>query len=260
MHRYALGQEGAEESEQERLRLLAELHDPLTEHQLDAIGVGEGWRCLDAGAGAGAVTRLLATRVGRSGYVLATDLDTRLLDALTSEVVEVRRHDLLADPLPDSTFDLAHGRALLMHVPARIVALQRLKAAVRPGGWVAICDTDFAAISISQPTPAWKRTFSAFCDATLATGWDCRYGPRLQSDLEAVELGDVQTATFGHRVLGGSPWTQLFAATLGRLRERLHAFGADDEDVREAQRLLQEPWNQFTHATTWLGWGRRAQT
>jgi hypothetical protein len=42
--------------ERARLRLLEEYHDPLSTRQLDAIGVGEGWRCLDVGAGGGSVT------------------------------------------------------------------------------------------------------------------------------------------------------------------------------------------------------------
>jgi SAM-dependent methyltransferase len=99
---------------------------------LNLIGVREGWRCLDVGAGGGSATRLLAERVGDTGSVLAVDLDTRLLAPLASARVEVRRHDLLADPLPDGAFDLVHARNLLMHLPARVDALRRLLAAVRP--------------------------------------------------------------------------------------------------------------------------------
>ncbi|MBV8988911.1 MAG: hypothetical protein JO372_10175 [Solirubrobacterales bacterium] len=75
-------------------------HDPLTVSQLDAIGVGEGWRCLDVGAGGGSVTRILAERVGSTGSVLAMDLDTSLLEELASDRVEVRRRDLCSDHSP----------------------------------------------------------------------------------------------------------------------------------------------------------------
>ena len=53
MAQYTLGQDGAEEVERARLALLEEVHDPYTVRQFDAIGVSEGWRCLDVGAGAG---------------------------------------------------------------------------------------------------------------------------------------------------------------------------------------------------------------
>ena len=49
--------------ERDRLVLLERFHDPFTVRHLDAIGVGPGWSCLDAGAGSGSVTRMLAERV-----------------------------------------------------------------------------------------------------------------------------------------------------------------------------------------------------
>ena len=142
MTEYTLAQAGAEELERARLALLEEVCDPGTVLQLDAIGVGEGWRCLDVGAGGGSATRLLAERVGETGSVLALDLDVRLLEPLASDRVEVRRHDLLGEPLPQAAFDVVHARNLLMHLPARLDALRRLVAAVRPGGWLAVCEPD----------------------------------------------------------------------------------------------------------------------
>src|ERR1700757_5182560 len=106
---YVLSQRRSPDFERSRLRLLEEFHDPLTVGQLDAIGVGEGWRCLDVGAGGGSVTRMLAERVGPTGSVLAVDLDTSLLDHLASDRVEGRRHDLLSDQLPQAAFDLVHA-------------------------------------------------------------------------------------------------------------------------------------------------------
>ena len=73
MTEYLLSQQGALDLEQSRLRLLQEYHDPLTIRQLDAIGAGAGWRCLDVGAGGGSVTQMLGERVSRTGSVLAVD-------------------------------------------------------------------------------------------------------------------------------------------------------------------------------------------
>jgi ubiquinone/menaquinone biosynthesis C-methylase UbiE len=106
MAQYTLGQDGAEEFERARLALLEEVHDPYTVRQFDAIGVSEGWRCVDVGAGAGSATRLLAARVGDTGSVVSLDLDVRLLQRLASDRVQVRRHDAVSDPLPEAAFDL----------------------------------------------------------------------------------------------------------------------------------------------------------
>src|SRR5262249_20063454 len=100
MTEYGLSRFDAEELERARLDLLERFHDPLSTRLFDSIGVSEGWRCLDVGAGGGSSTRLLAQRVGETGSVVATDLDTRLLEPLAGGSVEVWRHDLVADPLP----------------------------------------------------------------------------------------------------------------------------------------------------------------
>lgn len=252
---YALGQEGAEEVEHARLSLLAGRWERLTMRQLDAVGVGEGWRCADVGAGQGSVTRMLAERVGSTGSVLATDLDTRLLEPLASDRVKVKRHDLLADPMPEAAFDLVHARNLLLHLPARLAALRRLLAAVRPGGWIAIGDVDFTTVEIVPSTSAWERTRSAFWDAAIAAGWDIRYGARLLSDLRALELDEIEGQSDVGYQRGGS--ANLFAHTLERLRERMISLGAAEKDLNETQSLLRDPNVGFRTPSISTGWGRR---
>jgi SAM-dependent methyltransferase len=173
---YVLSQQGSPDIERARLRLLEDYHDPLTIGQLDAIGVGEGWRCLDVGAGAGSVTRMLAERVGRTGAVLAVDIDTSLLEGLASDRVEVRRLDLLSDPLPEAAFDLVHARLLLMFLSPRLGALPRLVSAARPGGWLASIAPDFHPVALSPPNLVGQRVWSQFLDAALTGGWDPGYG------------------------------------------------------------------------------------
>jgi chemotaxis methyl-accepting protein methylase len=59
---------------------------------------------------------------------------TRTATRLAGERIEVRRHDLLRDPLPEAAFDLVHARNLLMHLPGRLDALRRLLAAAQARG------------------------------------------------------------------------------------------------------------------------------
>lgn len=256
MSGYTLTQEGSEELERARLQLLEQVCDPHTSRQLAAIGVGEGWRCLDVGAGAGSATRLIADRVGDTGSVLAVDLDTRLLEPLASNRIQVRRHDLLTDALPDRPFDLVHARNLLMHLPARLHALRRLLGAVRPGGWLAVCEPDFNALAVAPASAAWRRVWTTFCDATVAGGWDPGYGARLLGDLEALDLVDLEGDVITRRVRGGSVFARLFADTLERLRERMVALGAADEDLVAVQRLLRDPGVTFHAPAVTTAWGR----
>src|SRR5918911_827294 len=119
-----------------RLARLEEQLDPGTLLHLEALGVGAGWRCLEVGGGGGSVADWLCRRVGPGGSVLATDLDTRFLEAVRAPNLEVRRHDIVAEELPDAAFDLVHARTVLNHLGRRDLALRRMAASPRPGGWI----------------------------------------------------------------------------------------------------------------------------
>lgn len=260
MTEYLLSQQGAPELERSRLQLLAEVYDPLTAEQLDAIGVGEGWRCLDVGAGGGAVTQMLADRVGATGSVLAVDIDTGLLERLADDRIEVRHHDLLREPLPADEFDLVHARLVLMHLPSRLDALRRLVHAARPGGWVAAIDPDFGTVECAPASQAWQRARSAYFDATIAGGWDPRYGARLCGDLRAVGLVDVHAGYVAVSGPGGSARARLFSLTLERVRDRLIRFGATSEEIDEARRALEDPASTYSSPMACVAHARRAGT
>jgi trans-aconitate methyltransferase len=88
------------------------------------------------GAGGGSIARWLAERVGPTGIVVATDIDTRFLDGQELPNLEVRRHDITRDALERDRFDLVHVRAVLEHLPERDAILGHLVASLKPGGWL----------------------------------------------------------------------------------------------------------------------------
>ncbi len=109
---------------------------------LDRLGLREGWRCVDVGAGGGDVSVALAEIVGHDGRVYAVDIDPTARDevaeaaAASAQVVTITQagEDLL---LPEPV-DLAFCRFLLLHVHDPLVVLTRMGAAVRPRGWVVV--------------------------------------------------------------------------------------------------------------------------
>jgi SAM-dependent methyltransferase len=254
---YVLSQRVSPDVERARLGLLEEYHDPLTASQLDLIGVGEGWRCVDVGAGGGSVTRMLADRVGSTGWVLAVDLDTSLLEGLAGDRVEVRRHDLMSDQLPRGEFDLVHARLLLMFLSPRLGALEALVGAARPGGWVASIAPDFTAVALSPTSLVWRRVWSRFLDAAMAGGWDPGYGARLSGDLRAAGLVDVHAERIARCYPGGSLPARLLSLTFERLREQMVLLGADSGEIDEARRLLEDPDSTYTPPTSCAAHGRR---
>ncbi|MHB1552467.1 MAG: class I SAM-dependent methyltransferase [Acidimicrobiales bacterium] len=107
---------------------------------IDRLGVAAGWRVVDVGAGAGDVAVALAEIVGRSGRVYAVDSDPAARDetaraaaAHTQVLAITQRAEDLQLPEP---VDLAFCRFLLLHVVDPVKVLARMRAAVRPGGWV----------------------------------------------------------------------------------------------------------------------------
>ena len=107
---------------------------------LDRLGLREGWRCVDVGAGGGDVSVALAEIVGRDGRIYAVDSDPAARDqvaalaAASAQVVAITQtgEDLL---LPEAV-DLAFCRFLLLHVHDPLKVLARMGQAVRPRGWV----------------------------------------------------------------------------------------------------------------------------
>ena len=132
-----------------RLGALADVHDAGTIRHLLALGVADGWKCLEIGGGLGTITRWMSDRVGLHGYVLTTDIDTRFLETVGLANVDVRRHDILTDPLPDATFDLAYARSSRSICPTLTSRLTGGDGGIRPGGWLMVEDFEAS----GQPAP-----------------------------------------------------------------------------------------------------------
>ncbi|MDQ1438014.1 MAG: hypothetical protein QOK43_1643 [Acidimicrobiaceae bacterium] len=109
---------------------------------LDRLGLREGWRCVDVGAGGGDVVVALAEIVGRDGRVYAVDQDPHARDEVAKAAAEMGQAQVIAitqvaeELLLPEPVDLAFCRFLLLHVVDPVRVLQRMGAAVRPGGWV----------------------------------------------------------------------------------------------------------------------------
>jgi SAM-dependent methyltransferase len=107
---------------------------------LDRLGLREGWKCVDVGAGGGDVSVALAEIVGRDGRIYAVDSDPRARDFVAGAASAHAQVVALTQSgeeltLPEAV-DLAFCRFLLMHVVDPVVVLRRMALAVRAGGWV----------------------------------------------------------------------------------------------------------------------------
>jgi ubiquinone/menaquinone biosynthesis C-methylase UbiE len=103
---------------------------------MTALGIREGLRCLEVGAGGGSVAAWLCEQVGPTGRVVATDINIQLLQHMNRHNFEAIEHDITVDSPPESGFDLVHTRWLLHHLPEPEL-IRRMIDALRPGRMVA---------------------------------------------------------------------------------------------------------------------------
>lgn len=235
--------QGERRAELERLRRLEAIADPTTLATFDHIGVGAGWRCLEVGAGAGSVARSLAARVGPAGQVVATDIDLEFLASHAAPNLEVRRGDVLADELEPQRYDLVHTRHLLAHVASRAdEVIDRLAAAVAPGGWLVVEDVDLATPMLVSASDADQRAFDAVFEAFESVlrgrGGDAHIGRRLPALFERSSLVDVEVDAKVAYSRGGDDATAMMLGSLAAVRPALIDAGVAPDALDRVAALL----------------------
>jgi SAM-dependent methyltransferase len=245
----------------ERFAWLAELFDGVTRGHVDRLGIKEGWRCWEVGAGGTSIPEALAAAVGPTGHVLATDINPAWLDP--NGGYEVLRHDVVADPPPQpGTFDLVHTRLVLVHVPDRARALATMVAALRPGGWLLVedADTELQPLAcLDEVGPAQQRANRlrrAVRELLTRRGANLRYGRTLPRALRAAGLVDV--AACGCFPFGGTACDRLETSTVRMVRAELLAAGlADDAEIDAHLAAVDAGDLDLTLAPLISAWGRR---
>lgn len=248
----------------ERLRGLEMLLDPATIRHLEVLGVAEGWRCLEIGAGGGSLAAWLCQRVGSTGYVMATDLDLRFLEALRSPNLHVSRHNIATDDLPESQFDLVLSRLVLEHVQRREEALRRMRSALKPGGWLFCEDADNSSVALVIPGDAESRALFARIekakDQVMAAHGHLYCGRHLYALLHAMGLHEVRAegrVPFLYAGTAPARWKRLSVEQLRTDIVNLHL--ATHAEVDAYLALVDSPNFVAQGFTVTTAWGQRAR-
>lgn len=261
MTQYPLDQ--AWQHERQRLAQLEAVLDPWTTQRFEALGVSDGWHCLEVGAGGGSITEWLCQRVGPTGRVVGADLDPRFLAAITAPNLEVHRHDIAVDDLPEATFDLIHTRVVLCFLPNRDAALRKMVAALKPGGWLLTEESDYSTI-VPDPGMApdaaalYLKGWAALSSFVAAGGYDIYLGRRLHHALASVGLEDIDAAGFVPTFVGGGAGARFVNMTFEQLGDQFLAAGLLTQDEMAGFRALLERADFRWYFTLLLSaWGRR---
>jgi len=243
--------------EPERLRLLGQWRDPISLARMEALGLGEGWRCLEVGVGCGSTARAMAARAGATGLVTAADINPDFLAGLVGAPgIDAVCCDIRVEDFPAASFDLIHTRLVLEHLSDRLGVMKRMADWLAPGGWVFFEEPDTAQAVVS-PNRLWARHIEAY---VADFGYDVNIGRLLPAEVAALGLAHIGVQIDTAVVRGGTDLARWYAMTIDAVRAGLLAGGAvtgaelDEVIARLAEPGLLEPGFTFVGV-----WGRKAQ-
>ncbi|MFJ2826015.1 class I SAM-dependent methyltransferase [Streptomyces sp. NPDC087263] len=251
-------QTGAEQ----RFDASATLFDPTTFRHLERFGIGSGWRCWEVGAGGTSVVSWLAKKVGPTGRVIATDIDTSWVASAARPPIQVRVHDVGVEEPPGDGFDLVHARLVLVHVPDREQALRSMIKALRPGGRLLVEDADPALqplLCLDEYGPEQQlanRLRQGLRSLLGERGADLGYGRKLPRLLRQAGLRGVEADAYFP--VTSPACAALESATIRQIREQLVTAGlATHEEIDRHLANVASGSMDLTTAPMISAWGRK---
>lgn len=232
-----------------RFRDLAyEALEPYSRAFLAMSGLREGIRVLEVGCGAGGMTPWLSRTVGRSGRVVALDIDPEQVERARRNVREsgLDNVDVVEMSVDDvmelgGEFDLVYGRFLLMQLPNPFGTLERLLSCVRPGGIVALDEPNQEADLAVPPCPPCEQANRIFLEFADRVGIDFRVGDRLYSML--LRLGArIRVAHVCQPIIPVRDAVQMFAHGLLDSESTLLESGVVTQEMFEQTLAALEAW------------------
>jgi SAM-dependent methyltransferase len=162
-------------------------------------------RILDIGCGPGTITADLAALVPE-GHVTGVDQAPGILDRARATArerglrnVDFAVADVHALRYPDDTFCVVHAHQVLQHVGDPVRALREMLRVTRPGGFVAVRDSDYAAMTWYPEVPGMADWLDLYRRVARANGGEPDAGRRLRSWALAAGITGITA--------GSSTWT-----------------------------------------------------
>jgi SAM-dependent methyltransferase len=159
--------------------------------------LSSGQTVLDVGCGPGTITADLAALVA-PGRVTALEVTDAALDLARAEIarrglttVDFAIGDVHALDLPDGGFDVVHAHQVLQHVGDPVGALREMRRVAKPGGVVAVRDSDYAAFTWFPALPELTEWLDLYERVARGNGGEPDAGRRLLSWAHAAGFDDV---------------------------------------------------------------------
>ncbi|PYQ51645.1 MAG: hypothetical protein DMF59_07120 [Acidobacteria bacterium] len=258
---------GTAADEQRRLSLLNDVL--LNNASLREMALRGDEHIIDFGSGLGQFTRAMARAVPRGRVVGIERNEEQLAGAYRlaaaedeAKLVEFRRGDVLNLELARAewgSFDVAHARFILEHVPDPLRVVKTMVRAVRPDGRIVLADDDHGVMT--RPIAWWN----AYIRTYDRIGNDPYVGRRLVSLLhEAGALPKRNTWIFFGGCAGMEIFDVLTANMAGVVRSaRETIIGMSLFDAEAFDRVMEEyeKWARRPDAALWfsVSWAEGAR-
>jgi SAM-dependent methyltransferase len=164
----------------------------------------------------------------------ALDIDTRFIDSLASDAIEVRRIDIGTDELPQAQFDLVHARLVLEHLSDRRQILERLATTLPPGGWIVIEDYDWSCFGFEGEDPQISNAAKAIMEFMQIAGFERDYGARVVAEIADAGFADVRGEGRVRVIDSTSPGFDFFRLSFESLRSAVVDAGLLSAEEAEA--------------------------
>jgi ubiquinone/menaquinone biosynthesis C-methylase UbiE len=199
------------ESPAEAARLEAKTDDAVSARLLEHAGLRRGMSAADAGAGTGAVARVMSRIVGERGRVAAIDgSEARLAEgevkanALGLSNLEFLRAELGADALPGGPYDFVWCRFVFEYLSDPDRVLEGLVRSVAVGGKLVVADLDGNAVQHYPYPPEVERDMAIVLEA-LRDRFDPYAGRKLFSRFrQHAQLTDVRVHVEPYHLYAGA--------------------------------------------------------
>ena len=204
---------GTSPEEQHRLEIMNKI---LNESSTRELGLRGGERIVDFGSGLGQLTRAMVRAGGSGCRGVGIERSPEQIEAarvLAREAgeddrVEFRQGDVFDPPLAAEewgTFDVAHGRFILEHVPGPARVVRAMVRAVRPGGRVVLEDEDHDILRLWPELPGVEAAWRAYIQTYSRAGNDPYVGRKLVSLLHEAGARPRRTAWIWFGGCAGMP-------------------------------------------------------
>ncbi|WP_461144353.1 methyltransferase domain-containing protein [Salinifilum aidingensis] len=218
-----------------------------------------GRSVLDVGCGPGTITADLAGRVS-PGRVLGIDPAAAVLEqarehAAGLDNVAFARGDATALEVGADAFDIVHAHQVLLHLADPVAALREMLRVAKPGGVVAVRDTDYAAAFWYPADPRLDRWQAVYRAVSRANGAEPDGGRHLLAWAHEAGAVDVRPSASiwchsapEERAWWGGMWAQRILDS--RIAERAVAGG---HATREELAEISAAWREWAaHPDGWF--------